>query len=80
MKLVALVAIPPGVVIAILPVLAPVGTAAVTCVSEFAVKVVASTPPNVTLVVLMSPVPVIVTDVPSGPLEGLKVFTSGFTR
>jgi hypothetical protein len=48
---VALVAIPPGVVIAILPVFAPVGTFAVTCVSEFTATVVALTPPNVTFVV-----------------------------
>src|SRR5438874_589311 len=47
-KVVALVAAPPAVVIAILPVFAPVGTVAVTCVSELAVNVVAFTPPNVT--------------------------------
>src|SRR5208337_3144160 len=46
-----LVAVPPGVVIAIFPVFAPVGTYAVTCVSEFTVKLVAATPPNVTFVV-----------------------------
>jgi hypothetical protein len=46
-----LVAVPPGVVIAILLVFAPVGTVAVTCVSEFTVKLVAATPPNVTFVV-----------------------------
>jgi hypothetical protein len=50
-KLVALAALPPGVVIAIFPVFAPVGTVAVTCVSEFTVKLVAFTPPNVTFVV-----------------------------
>jgi hypothetical protein len=46
-----LVAVPPGVVMAILPVLAPVGTVAVTFESEFTVKMVAATPPNVTFVV-----------------------------
>ncbi len=50
-KATELVAVPPGVVIAILPVFAPVGTVAVTCVSEFMVKLVAATPPNVTFVV-----------------------------
>ena len=79
MKFVTLIAFPPGVVIPILPVLAPVGTAAVTCVSEFTVKV-AFTPPKVTFVALMSPVPVIVTDVPTGPLGGLKLSTTGVTR
>src|ERR1700680_1916456 len=76
-KLVALMAFPPGVVIPILPLLAPVGTVAVTCVSEFTVTVVATTAPKVTFVVLMRPVPVIATDVPTGPLEGLKLFTTG---
>ena len=46
-----LVAVPPGVVITIFPVFAPVGTLAITCVSEFTVKVGAFTPPNVTFVV-----------------------------
>jgi hypothetical protein len=49
-KLVALVAFPPGVVTLILPVFAPLGTFTVTCVSEFTVNVVALTPPNVTAV------------------------------
>jgi len=43
-----LVAIPPGVVITIFPVLAPVGTVAVIWVSEPTEKVVAFTPPRVT--------------------------------
>ena len=46
-----LVTVPPNVVMAILPVTAPVGTPAVTCVSEFTVTLVAFTPPKVTLVV-----------------------------
>jgi|SRR5579872_854850 len=50
-KFVVLDALPPGVVTTILPVTAPVGTVAVTCVSEFTVKVVAAMPPNVTFVV-----------------------------
>jgi hypothetical protein len=43
-KFVELVAVPPGVVMAIFPVTAPVGTVAVTCMSEFEVNVVAFTP------------------------------------
>jgi hypothetical protein len=39
-----LVAVPPAVVIAIFPVFAPMGTIAITCVSEFTVKLVAFTP------------------------------------
>jgi len=49
-KLAALVAVPPAVAIVIFPVTAPVGTVAVTCVSEFTVNVVAFTPPKLTLV------------------------------
>lgn len=50
-KIPELVAVPPGVVIPILPVFAPVGTFAVTFVSEITVKLVAFTPPKVTFVV-----------------------------
>jgi hypothetical protein len=50
-KVPELVAVPPGVVIAIFPVSAPGGTVAVTCVSEITVKVVALTPPNLTFAV-----------------------------
>ena len=46
-KLVALVAIPPGVTMTILPVFAPVGTVTVTSLSEFTVKL-AALPPMVT--------------------------------
>ena len=49
-KFVALAADPPGVPMAIFPVTAPVGTMAVTCLSEFIVNVAVS-PPKVTLVV-----------------------------
>ena len=51
MNLAELVVLPPFVVIPIFPVLALLGTVAVTCVSEFTVKV-ALTPPNVTATVL----------------------------
>ena len=60
-KLPELLATPPGVVIAILPLTAPVGTVAVICVSELTVKVVAATPPNVTFDVCVRPVPLIST-------------------
>ena len=51
MKTPELVALPPGVVIVIFPVCAPLGTVAVTFVSEFTLKAVAITPPNVTFLV-----------------------------
>ena len=75
-----LTAVPPGVVIAIFPVFAPFGTVAVTCVSEFTVKLVAITPPNVTFVVCVRLTPVIVTGVVTGPLVGLKLRICGVTR
>ena len=73
-----LVAVPPSVVIAILPVMAPVGTVAFTCVADL-VKFVAATPPKVTSVVCVSPVPVITTCVPTVPLDGLKLEMVGMT-
>jgi hypothetical protein len=79
-KTAALVAVPPGVVIAILPVFAPVGTFAVTCVSEFTATVVALTPPNVTFVVWVRLPPVMVTGVPTDPLGGVKLLIVGTTR
>ena len=80
MKTAELVAVPPGVVIAIFPVFAPVGTFAVTCVSEFTVTVVALTPPNVTFVVCVRLTPVMVTGVPTVPLVGVKLLIEGVTR
>jgi hypothetical protein len=73
-------AVPPGVVITIFPVFAPVGTSAVTCVSEFTVNVVAFTPPKVTLEACVRLTPVMVTGVPTGPLVGVKVLIDGTTR
>ena len=69
------VAFPPLVVTTIVPVFAPVGTVAVTCVSEFGVNA-AATPPNVTFVAWSRPVPVIVTEVPTGPLVGENVYSN----
>jgi hypothetical protein len=60
------------------PVVAPVGTVAVTLVSELTLNV-AETPLNVTLVAPVKLVPVIVTEVPTGPLVGLKLVMAGVT-
>ena len=79
MNAVELVPVPPGVVTWIFPVTAPAGTVAVTLVAEFTVKLVAFTPPNFTAVVPRSPVPVIVTCVPTGPLVGLNELIVGTT-
>ena len=78
-KFVVLLPAPPGVVTEILPVIAPAGTVAVILVSEFTVNAVAAIPPNFTAVACNSPVPVIVTTVPTGPLGGLKLLTPGNT-
>jgi hypothetical protein len=70
-KFVALVAVPPAVVTAILPVTAPLGTVAVICVPDgFTENEFAATPPNFTAVAPARPVPLIVTEVPTGPLDG----------
>ena len=62
------------------PVLVPVGTVAVTFASETNAKVVAATPlVKVTPVRPVNPEPLIVTEVPTGPLDGLKVVIEGST-
>src|SRR6266508_6222103 len=75
-KLVVLVAVPPGVVTLIGPVVAPVGTVAVIRVGEFTVNVIAATLLNVTEVVVkpvpLKFVPLIVTLVPTGPRVGVN--------
>ena len=73
-----LVALPPLVVTAILPVVAPVGTVAVIFESEFTVNE-ADTLLNVTFVACVRPVPLIVTEVPTEPLGGVKVLSVGVT-
>src|SRR3989442_11888715 len=70
-KLVALVAVPSGVVTAMASVVAPVGTVAVMEVSETTAKL-AGTPLNLTAVAPVKFVPVIVTTVPTGPKVGVK--------
>jgi hypothetical protein len=66
-----LVAVPAGVTTVILPVVAPDGTVAVIFVDELTMNV-ADTPPNLTAVAPVKFVPLIVTDVPTGPLFGEK--------
>ncbi len=75
-KSAALVAVPSGVVTAILPVVAPAGTMAVICVAELTVKD-AVTPLKVTLVAPVRFVPLTATDVLAGPLVGVKPVTVG---
>ena len=75
-KLVALVAVPPGVVTVIAPVVAPEGTVAVICVEESTVKI-AVTPLNLTEVAPAKFAPVITTFVPTGPLAGEKLVIVG---
>jgi len=74
-----LTAVPLGVVMVIFPVTAPVGTSAVTCLSESTLNVVAGTPPKVTLVVPMKVVPIMTTGVPTLPLVGLNDLMNGVT-
>jgi hypothetical protein len=80
MKSVALVAVPPGVVTVIFPVTAPLGTVAVICVpEELTENVAAETPPNLTDVAPVKPVPLITTTVPTCPLGGEKDVIAGVT-
>jgi hypothetical protein len=67
---------PDGVVTLIAPLVAPAGTVAVICVSEFTANV-AAVPLNMTAVAPVNPLPLIVTGVPTVPLEGLKLVIDG---
>jgi hypothetical protein len=69
-------AIPPGVVTPMGPVVAPVGAVAVIWVSELTVNF-AAVPLNLTAVVPMNPDPVIVTTVPTGPADGVSPEIAG---
>lgn len=71
-KLDPLVAVPPGVVTEIIPVVDPVGTVAVILVELTTVKVVAAVPLKLTAVVPVKFVPVMVIVVPIPPLVGVK--------
>jgi hypothetical protein len=73
-----LVAVPDGVVTAIGPVVAPLGTVAVIFVPELTVKV-ADVPWNFTAVAPVKLVPSIVTEVPGAPLVGLNEVIFGLT-
>jgi len=76
----ALVAVPPAVVSVIFPDFAPAGTKTETIESLFTVNDAALIPPNVTLVAPVKLVPLIVTEVPTCPLPGLKLRMLGVTR
>ena len=68
-KFALLVAVPPGVVTLTRPVVAPEGTVAVILIDEFTAKL-AATPLNVTNVAPLRLVPLITTEVPTGPEVG----------
>jgi hypothetical protein len=74
-KLLLLVAVPACAVTEIGPLVAPAGTVAVIEVLLVTVRVAASVPLNFTIAAAPKPVPVIVTDVPTGPLAGEKLVT-----
>ena len=75
-KFVALAAVPPGATTLIFPVVAPLGTVAWICVAESTMNV-ADVPLKVTLDAPVKPVPVIMTDVPIGPMTGRNNVTTG---
>ena len=80
MNTVGLLAVPPGVLTDIFPVTAPTGTVAVIFVSEFTVKTAAFPTLNVTLVAPVKLTPVIVTVLPTTPLDGAMLTMDGVTR
>src|SRR5207247_394054 len=75
-KLLALVAVPPGVLTWIGPLVAPLGTVAVIWVLVFTVKL-AAVPLKRTAVAPVKLVPVMVTEVPTGPLVGVNELIVG---
>lgn len=76
-KLDELVAVPPGVVTEIVPVVVPVATTAVIFVEPDTVKLLAAVPLNLTDDALVKFVPVSVTVVPTAPLVGVKLVIVG---
>src|SRR5437773_8337137 len=75
-KLLALVAVPPGAVTLIGPEVAPLGTVAVIWMFEFTVKP-AAVPLKVTEVAPVRLLPLMVTEVPTGPLVGVNELIVG---
>src|SRR2546425_845234 len=67
-----LVAVPPGVVTATRPVVAPVGTVAVIWVAELTVKVGGADALNAATIFSRKPASALVNEVPVGPLAGLN--------
>jgi hypothetical protein len=78
-KLVALVAVPPGVVTLNGPVVAAVGTVVRIDVADITVKLDTPTPLNLTAVTPIKFEPVIVTVAPAGPFVGVKLVIVGAT-
>jgi hypothetical protein len=76
-KGIALLAVPPGFVTVMGPVVAVEGTPTVIEVSEFIVKPNAGTPLKATAVAVVNPAPVIVTVVTRVPLRGLNMLIVG---
>src|SRR5437762_2473794 len=76
-KLLELVPVPPAVVTLIVPVVAPLGTVAVICVSEFTVKDEASVPVDLANEAPVKWPPVMTALVPTGPLVGEKLVMEG---
>ena len=75
-----LVAVPPGVVTAIVPDVAPAGTVAAIDVSLFTVYVDAARPWNRTALAPVKCVPLMATEVPGGPLAGVNDVIVGTKR
>ena len=78
-KLLADVAVPPGVFTVIVPLVVPPATTAVICVALFTTKLDAALPLNATAIAPLKLLPVITTGVPVGPLPGLKLEIAGGT-
>ena len=76
-KVPVLVALPPGVVTAMVPLVAPAGTVKMMVVALTTVKPVTATPLSVRAVAPVKFVPVTVTVVPTGPLAGVKLTMVG---
>jgi hypothetical protein len=71
---------PLALVTVIVPVVVPVATTAVIEVAELTMKEAAAVELNFTAVAPVKLVPVITTEVPTGPEEGVKLVTNGVTE